>query len=158
MIQRIQTIFLVLVLASIGAFLSLPIWVKIDPNTAESCRMKALYHEHTTSEGVITYEYMPYALVGILAGVVFLISLIELFKYKNRVLQIKLGMLNSLLVVAILGGMWWMFTLQENSIPTVSNTFGAGFFMPVFAMVFNRLAIYFIKKDENLVRSVDRIR
>ena len=33
-----------------------------------------------------------------------------------------------------------------------------GFFLPAIAMVFNILANRFIRRDENLVRSVDRLR
>ncbi len=143
-----------------GAFLYLPIWGKMDVETGEIHQIKALYHEHITEEGSdIIYEYLPYTLVGVLAGIIILISLIELFKYKNRLLQMKLGMVNSLLIVIVLGVlMWLVFSGQKEWLPNIAGTFGAGLFMPALAMVFNRMAIRSIKKDEDLVRSVDRIR
>ena len=160
MIQRIQTIFLVFVIACMGTFLYLPIWGKVDIETGEIHQIKALYHEHITEEGsMVVYDYMPYILAGILAGVIILISIVELFKYKNRLLQMKLGMINSLLIVGVLGIlMWLVFTGQKEWLPTIAGKFGAGLFMPALAMIFNRLAIRSIKKDEDLVRSVDRIR
>lgn len=141
-----------------GAFLYLPVWGKMDVETGEIHQIKALYHEHSVEES-IQYNYWPYALTGVLASVIILVGLIELFKFKNRVLQMKLGMLNSLLIVGVLGTlMWFVFTGQKEWLPSVRGTFGGGLFMPALAMVFNRLAIRSIKKDEDLVRSVDRIR
>lgn len=35
---------------------------------------------------------------------------------------------------------------------------GFGLFMPILALVFNRLALRAIQKDEDLIKSVDRIR
>ena len=160
MIQRIQTIFLVLVIACMGAFLYLPIWGKMDTETGEVHQLKAFYHEVIIAEeSVSAYEYMPYLATGILASIIILISLVELFKYKNRVLQMKLGMLNSLLIVGVLGlMMWFIFSGQKEWLPAIAGKFGAGLFMPAVAMLLNRMAIRSIKKDEDLVRSVDRIR
>jgi hypothetical protein len=160
MIQRIQSIFLVLMIACMGAFLYLPIWGKMDIATGEVHQLKAIAHEqYTEADEIGTKEYMPFALAGALAGVIILISIIELFQYKNRLLQMKLGMLNSVLIVIILGLlMWFIFSGQDQWLPTIPGQFGVGLFMPALAMIFNRMAIRAIKKDEDLVRSVDRIR
>jgi len=158
MIQRIQSIFLVLMIACFGAFLFLPIWGKMDVDTGEIHEVRALYHEQII-EGERIVEYMPYAIAGVLAVIIMLIAVIELFKYKNRMLQMKLGMINSVLIVVVLGVlMWLIFTGQDEWLPAIAGKFGAGLFMPALAMVFNRMAIRSIKKDEDLVRSVDRIR
>lgn len=160
MIQRIQTIFLVLMIGCMSAFLYLPIWGKMDVDTGEIHQIKAFYHEQLTEgDTIYIYEYMPYALAGVLASMIILISLVEIFKYKNRVVQMKLGMLNSLLIAAVLGVlMWFIFSGQKEWLPAIAGKFGAGLFMPVIAMILNRMAIRWIKKDEDLVRSVDRIR
>ena len=158
MIQRIQSIFLVLMIACLVAFLFLPIWGKMDVVTGEIHEIRALYHEQII-EGELMVEYVPYAIAGALVIIVMLIAVVELFKYKNRMLQMKLGMINSFLIVAVLGVlMWLIFTGQDEWLPTIAGKFGAGLFMPALAMVFNRMAIRSIKKDEDLVRSVDRIR
>jgi hypothetical protein len=143
-----------------GAFLYLPIWGKMDTESGEIHQLKALYHEVISEEGAASsYEYMPYMAIGVLAAIIILITLVEMFKYKNRVLQMKLGMLNSLLIVGILGlMMWFIFSGQKEWLPAVAGQFGAGLFMPAVAMLLNRMAIRSIKKDEDLVRSVDRIR
>ena len=47
----------------------------------------------------------------------------------------------------------------ENSLGMESRgLFKPGYFLPLGAMILNSLANRFIKKDEDLVRSVDRIR
>jgi hypothetical protein len=40
----------------------------------------------------------------------------------------------------------------------IRGMFKPGYFLPLGAMIFNSLANRYIKKDEDLVRSVDRIR
>ena len=158
MIQRIQSIFLVLMIACLVAFLFLPIWGKMDVDTGEIHEIRALYHEQII-EGELVVEYIPYAIAGALTVVIMLIAAVEMFMYKNRMLQMKLGMINSVLIVVVLGVlMWLIFTGQDEWLPSIAGKFGAGLFMPALAMVFNRMAIRSIKKDEDLVRSVDRIR
>jgi len=160
MIQRIQTIFLILVIALMAAFLALPIWGKMDTDSGEVYEIKALALVHIPSEGAEPIlRYTPFAIVGGVAVLIILVTLFSIFKYKNRVLQMQLGMVNSILILVVLGLlMWEIFTGQNEWLPLVAGSFGAGLFMPAVAMVFNRMAIRSIKKDEDLVRSVDRIR
>lgn len=160
MIQRIQSVFLLLVAGAMTAFLLLPIWGKMNIETGELHELKALFYKSIpeTGESPI-FIYMPYALVGILAVASITIALTAIFKYKNRVLQMKMGALNSLIIIVtlMLYG-WFVYNGQKEWMPEIAGGFGAGFFMPAIAIILNRLAIRFIKKDEDLVRSVDRIR
>ena len=160
MIQRIQSIFIVLVIASMATFLFTSQWSKIDIETGEKHEMKAFWYTSVASEGADpVIAYMPYAAAGILATLVVLVGLIQLFKFKNRVLQMKLGVLNSLLIVATLAvSGWYWYSLGRQVIPQIPVGFDLAIILPAIAMVFNRMALRFIKKDEDLVRSVDRIR
>jgi hypothetical protein len=49
---------------------------------------------------------------------------------------------------------YFIITLQE----VYQGSFGIGIFIYALAMLFNIVARRFIQKDENLVRSVDRLR
>jgi hypothetical protein len=74
-------------------------------------------------------------------------------------LQLKLGALNSLLLTALLGTIVYLVTKNQTALlPEVSGQYKTGFFMPIIAVVSNFLANYFIRKDEKLIRSTNRIR
>lgn len=160
MIQRIQSIFIVLVVASMTTFLFVSQWSKMNVETGEMHQMKAFWYTSIASEGAVpVIEYLPYSAAGILAVLVVLVGSVQLFKFKNRVLQMKLGVFNSLLIVATLAvSGWYWYSIGRQVIPQISVGFDLAIILPAIAMVFNRMALRFIKKDEDLVRSADRMR
>jgi glucan phosphoethanolaminetransferase (alkaline phosphatase superfamily) len=84
------------------------------------------------------------------------ISLITIFLYKNRKLQFVLGRANILLNFILLGVfVYWTLTVPGEM--QISEK-GIGMFLPVLSIVFLVLANKAIKKDEDLVKSVDRLR
>ncbi|MBR9915814.1 MAG: DUF4293 domain-containing protein [Algicola sp.] len=136
MIQRIQTIYLLLAgLASAGLIFVFHLW--------------------TNNEEVRVYAYDEYLYLGLFLGSAFL-SLIAILNYKNRKFQFVLGRLNIILNFILLG----FFVYQLLIPPGESNISekGVGIFIPILAIVLLVLANKAIKKDEDLVKSVDRLR
>ena len=84
------------------------------------------------------------------------LSLISIFLFKNRKLQFVLGRINILLNFILLGVFvyWSLIVPGEMKI----SEKGIGMFIPVLSIVFLVLANKAIKKDEDLVKSVDRFR
>lgn len=161
MLQRIQTVFLLLVIVTLGAFIFTPIWSVENPDTQEIHRLYALSHQYTdTSTNEVVDEYIPYASTALLTLIVIVIAAYEIKRYDNRLLQMKLSALNSLLLAGIIGLTILFATRgQDNWIPEyVGNYNIPGFYLPLIAMIWNILANRFIRRDEKLVRSVDRIR
>lgn len=160
MIQRIQTIFILLVVASMTTFLFVPQWAKMDNETGEKHAMKAFHYTFVEMDGAApVINYIPYGIVGGLASLIIIVALIQVFKFSNRVLQMKLGMTNAFIIIATLATSgWFWYTLGRQMLPHIPVGFELGLILPAIAMVFNRMALRFIKKDEDLVRSVDRIR
>ena len=158
MIQRIQTIFLFLVAVAMGCVLLLPIWHK--QGTTQSAQLDAyslaIYNGPVsdTPASEITGIY-----VAILAGLSAAVALYSIFQYRNRLTQIKLGALNSLLMGGALLGAWYLSNRGNQLIEGAENgDYLSGFYMPVAALLMNTLANRFIKRDEDLVRSADRLR
>ena len=94
-----------------------------------------------------------------LASFAGLLALISIFQYRIRSRQLLLNMINSLVMVSLVAATF----LTTNGINADLNSqdggnYGFGFWSILVAMVMNMLANRFIKKDEALVRSVDRIR
>lgn len=136
MIQRIQTLYL-LVAAIISAGLIF------------------VFHLWTDKAEVLVYAKDDYTYLGLFLGSA-LLSLISIFKYKSRKSQFMLGRLNIILNFILLG----VFVYQSLNLSGETNVSekGIGMILPIFSIVCLVLANKAIKKDEDLVKSVDRLR
>ncbi|HSI89475.1 MAG TPA: DUF4293 family protein, partial [Adhaeribacter sp.] len=97
--------------------------------------------------------------IAILAIIAAAVAIFEIFQYKSRLTQMKLGMLNTLLLAGLLGAiMYYSYYVGDEMMPTVEGEREAGFYLPFLALLLNAMANRFIRRDEQLVRSVDRLR
>lgn len=155
--QRIQTIYLFFVIVALLAMLFTPVWSK--EAGGELYMMTVFSATIIQDGGTIITEYFPFLFVGILVILSIIIAFYEITLYKKRIAQMKLGALNSLIMTIALGLQVYLLTNAENVWnPEVQGTYRIGLFMPAVAIIFNMLANRNIRKDERLVRSVDRIR
>lgn len=140
------------------AVLFTPIWWKQSMETDELVMLDALKMLYTKGgEEVVKINTFYIAILSFLSASVFIGSI---FSYKNRLNQVKLNLLNTLLMIAVLGlntyFLWFegiqMFDMQNQ------GSFGTGYYLPVAALFFNMIANRFIRKDDKMVRSMDRLR
>lgn len=96
--------------------------------------------------------------IAALAIISSITALFSIFQFKNRLNQMKLGALNSLFMVATLGLSFYQYYQADKLYPETTAEPQLGFYLPVAAMLLNMIANRFIRKDEKLVKSVDRIR
>ncbi|MFD0796821.1 DUF4293 domain-containing protein [Maribacter chungangensis] len=136
MIQRVQTLYLVLVALVSGI---LPFFVNLwsDANGME------VYAQNEIIVSIVFY------VVGALA-------LWAVFLFKNRKNQFVANRLNMILNLFLLG--FFVYRSLNLSGETLVSEKGIGMLIPVFSIVFLVLANRAIKKDEDLVKSVDRLR
>ena len=137
MIQRIQTIYL-LIVAGISAGLTflVNLWVTIEEVV------------------VFAKDEIVYFSMFMVSAI---LALIAIFMFKNRKFQFVLGRLNIILNFILLG----LFVYRSLSISGETSDVsekGIGILLPIFSIVFLVLANKAIKKDEDLVKSVDRLR
>lgn len=159
MIQRVQSLFLLGVAVCLIAMLFFPIWQKIDVESQRGTTLKAYATESYSGTEETTLKYFPAATLGILAIVGSLIAIFEMFQYRSRLSQIKLGALNSLVMAGVLGlSVYFTFRLEQSLASQDQGHYELGMYLPAIALICNLLANRFIRRDENLVRSVDRIR
>lgn len=161
MIQRFQSLFLVGLAILMGISLFTKTWAKENLQTHQKAVLTPFYISHTKINGMNVSETIDKPVFYIAVAVVIAIGLAiwALFSYKNRLLQMKICIGNSALLTLILVlNVWGWFQAKALFDPAISGDFAFGFLAPTFALLFNRSAIYFIRKDENLVRSADRIR
>ncbi|MBK6264045.1 DUF4293 domain-containing protein [Marivirga sp. S37H4] len=160
MIQRIQTIFLLIVGLSMLIFLFAPIWQKEEVKTGASYTQTAFYMETVPSaEEGVNNIFMPYAIPGILGLIATCLAFITIGLYKKRMKQIILCAVNSIVIGVALGlSAYWASQAEGNILREAQGGYQYGLFLPAIALVFNSLAGRFIRKDEKLVRSMDRLR
>lgn len=157
MIQRIQSVFLFFVAVSMVLMLFFPLWQKVDPSSSENVVMDSFYLTYEKSEGIVTTENTFY--IAIVAVLIALVALISIFQFKNRLRQIKLGALISFLILGIMIlSVYFVMQGEKLILPEQRGQYLWAFYLPLVALVFNFLSNRFIRKDEMLVRSADRIR
>jgi len=136
MIQRVQSLYLLVAILLNGVLnFYLPLWI-----TSENVEIFALSQ--------------PVAISLFLLSV--LLSFIALISFKKRKRQFVLGRINIILNF-VLVGVFAYWTLSLPGEMDISEK-GIGMLLPIISIVFIALANKAIKKDEDLVKSVDRLR
>lgn len=101
--------------------------------------------------------YYPYALSAIFAVAAATLAIIEIGKFENRMLQLKLGALNSLLMAGSMISMVY-FATKLIEVNQQAGHYGLAIWLPATALISNMIANRFIRRDEKLVRDSERIR
>jgi len=89
--------------------------------------------------------------------VIILIAFITIFQYKRRMLQVRLNLLNTFLNVLLIGGIFYYAHLLETASGATADYRIAAIF-PLLSLVMIFLANHYIRKDEKLIRSANRLR
>jgi hypothetical protein len=142
MIQRIQTIYLLIAAILIGLVFALPV-AQISANGQNY----VLTSSGSLHGGILIHNWV--------ALVILIVHAIAIFSFKKRKNQIKVVVAAIILLVVQLG-LFCYFAYIQLSNATVEWKLAAVF--PLLAIIFDFLAIRTIRKDEALVRSLDRIR
>ncbi|MBT8385472.1 MAG: DUF4293 domain-containing protein [Bacteroidia bacterium] len=144
MIQRVQTLYLILAgVISLGLIFIFSLWTNV-----QGVEIFAL---NLFNEGLIILKVIP--ILFVISGV---LSLICIFLFKNRKNQFVLNRINILINLILLGVL--IYHLLMLSGETQVSEKGIGVFLPVVVIVLLAIANKAIKKDEDLVKSVDRLR
>lgn len=150
MIQRIQSIYLLL--STIA--LTLTIWLPFASfNNSGSISTFTIFGLSTTSKEI--NSWFPYYII---IGLSVALSFFAITQFKNRKRQLNLGKINYLLLLTTIV----MLFLDSDSLGVKLGVqkidYGFGMYLPVVALAFTFLANRSIKKDEDLVKSVERLR
>lgn len=157
MIQRIQSVFLALIFI-LGALLFVSPVLSFTSYEA-SFTMNA-YSTFNVADHLVVSKNIG---IGAMQGIIALLALVTIFLFKKRQLQIKLCKLNLLLIALQIAAIVFYIDVAKEAISPKSPGdvvigLEMGFFIPMLAFVLTYLSIWFIKKDEKLIRSADRLR
>ncbi|GAF02248.1 DUF4293 domain-containing protein [Saccharicrinis fermentans] len=153
MIQRIQTIYLLLAVAfGTSMFFSTQITFVAD---IEYILNYAGIHAAETNANS---ESMATVALTILLILTPLVSLVSIFLFKRRMIQIRLCAANVGLLIGTTALIYYFGTVGMKQLNATALSYGISTVFPIVAAILNILALRAIGKDEALVRSMDRIR
>lgn len=151
MIQRIQSVYLLLVTILLVMTAFMPIGYFIETDNITTHIFKPLGVSLANGEFQSTWG---------LFGILILSAIIAfgtIFLYRNRMLQIRMTIFSSILLVGFyIAFLVFMFVLKED--------LNAGFHLkwalslPVICIILNNLSFRAIYRDEVMVRAADRLR
>ena len=155
MIQRIQSIYLLLAALCSGLLLAAPLYNIETASATYQLFLGGLIQ--TIPKEIILTSQPALQAVGLL---ITLFPLIILFLYKKRQVQMRLAASAMMANTAML---MLLVSIANKSIelitePHISETYGLGLILPVLSIVCLFLANKAIRKDEKLIRSADRLR
>lgn len=156
MIQRKQTLFLLVVIVASALMFFFPLANFI------GVKDSLILHIQSVKSLVPDHEF-PGSLsfvLPLLAGNIFVIvfSIVTIFLFKNRRRQMHIIRLNILVEVLFIGLFFFFYVGTLEKVSGGNANYKAGIFMPLIALVFLVLAYFGVLQDERLVRSADRLR
>lgn len=153
MIQRIQTVYLLLAFAACILCMCMPVGNFVNEaadGMYETGILKNLWVSYSDGH----HDLSVWGLFAILVVTSFF-SFIGIFQYKRRMMQLRICTLCMLLLTG-----WYItyavFTLLVLSDWTFHISWAAS--LPLVAIILHFMAFQAIRKDEKLVRSLDRLR
>ena len=121
-----------------------------------------LYQYHVTENGVDTVkmlrvnDHFPSFLNAL---VITFLPLVTIFMFGNRKRQAAMTFINVLALCSFIPMVLSRVNTLNKMVPPPSNgSYWIGAVLPVIALVFTILAVFGIRKDEKLVKSMDRLR
>lgn len=145
MIQRKQSIWLLLAaLCSAGVFL-FPLY-KGEIKSGDVLQGKAL----------MVPEHFPFVLIAVVMSV---LPLVTIFMFGDRKRQIRMSAMCMIANISFVSLMLTTVTRWQSATPPLlGGSYGIGSVLPVMSIILIVMAILGIRRDEKLVRSVDRLR
>lgn len=146
MIQRIQSIFLLLAAGAAFGLLGLPF-----ATTASEVQSSSLFSDRIYDLN----DHIALLVLFCLAGG---LAFINIFLFNNRKTQLTVG---RIAIVTNIIGLAFAIILYMQDIGNLGSATpddSPGLFMPLLFLVFGVLALRFISKDEKTVKSMDRLR
>lgn len=144
MIQRIQSIFFLLTASCFGGEFATSFATSNKSVTGLFSDQLFNLHDHIGLQ--------------IIGGLGILLSIVAIFLYKKRDNQIKLGYLITTLAILLPVTAILIYMGESEALAAVEISDSIGLYLPLGMIIFSLLAVRFVKKDNKLVQSMDRLR
>lgn len=155
MLQRIQTVYLLAATVLMSLMLFLPLAEIAAQGTGI---YRVLSKGWYITEGETVELAMATWPVFILAMVLVLLTLINIWLYRNRKLQLRICIYSIILAFGLIGLVYYYFVVGFRQLDEPLYALRFPLVLPAIFIILIYLAFRGIRKDEILVRSLDRIR
>ena len=155
MLQRVQTVYLL----AASVLMSLMLFLPLAEIAAEGTGIyKVLSKGWYITGGEIAELAMATWPVFILALVLTLAPLLNLFLYRSRKIQLRICIYSIILAFGLIGLIYYYFVVGFRQLDEPAYALRFPLVLPAIFIILIYLAFRGIRKDEILVRSLDRIR
>ncbi len=154
MIQRIQTIYLFLAAAAMSVVFFFPLAELLINSKASFIFLYRGLYELKDGKEILSITSFPLAILFLIS---MLISFITIFLYKKRHLQMRLCVINIMLLFGAVGMIYYYIAIAFSSFKAIVD-YSPAAIMPIISAILTYLAYRGVRKDELLVISMDRIR
>ena len=157
MLQRIQTVYLILVavLMTLAAVLPVAEYFDVAKNIVYQLDMRGFVQLNPDGTFLSAISTNP---VTFIFGIILVVTIMTIFKYKNRKQQFRLCTINFLLILIYTIVLAVVIFVGKNKLVGTELTLKIPAVFSIVALILNYLAMRGIAKDENLVKSMDRLR
>ena len=156
MIQRIQSLYLIGAIAIMVLMFFFPIAGYYGELHTSVLYLLGIRNMVPDSPVIFsTYTTLP---ILFFVVCIIIVSFTVILLYKRRLQQMKLIKLNILLNTILIMGIFIVYSRWLQASLNATESFKTAAFFPLISMVFFVLAYRGVKKDDNLVKSADRLR
>ncbi|MBN1413834.1 MAG: DUF4293 domain-containing protein [Bacteroidales bacterium] len=156
MIQRIQSVYLLLV----TVLMSLLFFLPFAELTLQDGHL-VVYHSYAMKK-FITCEHSEMMIrtlpVVIMICAIGLISFVNIFLFNRRIIQMRICILTMLLLAGVLMMIFYYYYIAKSNFPVKDQILKFPVILPVIGIIFSLLAYRSINEDEMLVSSYDHLR
>lgn len=158
MIQRIQTVFMLIAVACSVLLFFFPL-AGIYGDTSTYLFYVYKFQNMVPGEPSV-FNNMAIIPLAIINGLVGLLVLFTIFQYKNRVLQMRLVRFSLFLDIILIALVFFIYAgiIERTLFVTPEYISEGGVYIMLASPVFLLLANRYIQRDEKMVRSIDRLR
>jgi len=152
MIQRVQTVYLLLIIIIVGVMFVAPSAVY------DTTSGKVLWNLVGFSPEGILQTSTILILPAVLSVIVGIASLFTVLQYRNRKLQIRLCRINMMVMILFIASIFYVVDSVKDQPNVVLFAYMYGAYLSVLLPVLNYLSIGAISRDERKVKAADRLR
>lgn len=154
MLQRIQTVYLLVIVVLMGAMMFLPL---VALQLGSELYSLGVFGVSETGSSQPELIYPVWGLF-VLTAIITLLAVATIFLYKNRIRQIRICIFNAILLIGFYGFFAFLIYMMKQEINELSVHVRIALSFPLISLILDYLAIRNIGADEVLVRSVERLR
>lgn len=150
MIQRIQSLYLFIVIAALSLMFFMPV-AQIHVTAGES--LDFFIYGISIKGEAMSANWTSISIISILI----INTLLTILSFKNRIRQVRLSIVNIIMMVGSVLLLWYNISTQAN-FAKAEIIYKVPMIIPIVCIVLTYLAIRAIGKDSSLIKSMDRIR